>query len=107
MQQTPQSLVREYLVDLQDRITSTVALVDGGRFIVDAWTKPRGETLQGNRLAELFCDHIALPSCSRQLDHYLNRLKSISFQAIVTTRAHAEYLDATGLCDADDQIVLI
>lgn len=36
MQQSPQSLVREYLVDLQERITSTVALVDGGSFVVDS-----------------------------------------------------------------------
>ncbi len=56
MQQTPQSLVREYLVDLQERIISTVALVDGGRFLVDAWTKPRGETLQGNGVTQILED---------------------------------------------------
>jgi coproporphyrinogen III oxidase len=56
MQQNPQSLVREYLVDLQERITSTVALVDGGRFVVDAWTKPRGETLQGNGVTQILED---------------------------------------------------
>ena len=46
MQDNPIANVREYLVDLQERITSTVAMVDGGRFVVDRWTKPKGETLQ-------------------------------------------------------------
>ena len=48
MKQTSLSSVREFLIDLQDRITSTVAMVDGGSFVVDRWTKPAGEILQGN-----------------------------------------------------------
>ncbi len=45
--------VRDYLAGLQDRITSTVALVDGGRFVVDHWKKPAGETLQGQGVTQI------------------------------------------------------
>jgi len=50
------SAVREYLVDLQQRITSTVALVDGGQFVVDKWLKPRGERLQGRGITQILED---------------------------------------------------
>ena len=43
----PTQRVRDYLVNLQDRITSTIAVVDGGSFVVDHWKKPAGERLQG------------------------------------------------------------
>ena len=56
MQPTPTSLVREYLTDLQDRIVSTVALVDGGQFVVDRWTKPAGEPLQGSGITQILED---------------------------------------------------
>jgi coproporphyrinogen III oxidase len=56
MQQTPTSFVREYLTDLQDRIVSTVALVDGGSFVVDRWTKPAGEPLQGSGVTQILED---------------------------------------------------
>lgn len=46
-------LVRNYLVDLQDRITSTVGLVDGGHFVVDRWKKPAGERLQGEGITQI------------------------------------------------------
>jgi coproporphyrinogen III oxidase len=45
--------VRAYLTGLQDRITSTVALVDGGRFVVDHWKKPAGEMLQGDGITQI------------------------------------------------------
>ncbi|HEX5738656.1 MAG TPA: coproporphyrinogen III oxidase, partial [Hydrogenophaga sp.] len=45
--------VRDYLTDLQERITSTVALVDGGRFLVDRWKKEPGEALQGNGVTQI------------------------------------------------------
>ena len=45
--------VRDYLTGLQDRITSTVAVVDGGTFVVDAWSKPPGETLQGQGITQI------------------------------------------------------
>jgi coproporphyrinogen III oxidase len=40
--------VRDYLLGLQSRITSSIAGVDGGSFLTDAWEKPAGETLQGS-----------------------------------------------------------
>ena len=46
-------LVREYLTDLQDRITSAVSQVDGGQFVVDQWTKPAGERLQGSGTTQI------------------------------------------------------
>ena len=45
--------VRDYLTGLQDRITSTVAMVDGGAFLVDHWKKPAGETLQGQGITQI------------------------------------------------------
>ena len=47
------SEVRDYLTGLQDRITSTVALVDGGSFVVDHWQKPPGEKLQGQGITQI------------------------------------------------------
>ena len=41
--------VRNYLIDLQHRITTALTELDGqGSFISDAWEKPPGEMLQGN-----------------------------------------------------------
>lgn len=45
--------VRDYLTDLQDRITSTVSVVDGGAFHVDHWKKPKGERLQGQGMTQI------------------------------------------------------
>ena len=42
------SEVRKYLTGLQARITSAIALVDGGEFLRDVWEKAPGESLQGN-----------------------------------------------------------
>ena len=45
--------VRQYLTGLQDRITSTVSVVDGGEFVVDRWRKPAGEMLQGSGITQI------------------------------------------------------
>ena len=45
---TDVDMVREYLLDLQDRITTAFAAVDGGKFLKDKWKKGRGEALQGD-----------------------------------------------------------
>jgi coproporphyrinogen III oxidase len=46
--------VREYLVRLQDRITSSIASVDGGKdFLADAWQKAPDEPLQGSGLTKI------------------------------------------------------
>ena len=40
--------VKQYLLDLQDRITSATSEVDGKPFITDAWEKPKDSKLQGS-----------------------------------------------------------
>ena len=45
--------VRAYLVGLQTRITSAIAAVDGGEFLVDGWEKAPGEVLQGNGVTQI------------------------------------------------------
>lgn len=45
--------VRSYLVGLQTRITSAIAEIDGGDFLVDTWQKPAGEMLQGNGITQI------------------------------------------------------
>ncbi|MEO8655043.1 MAG: oxygen-dependent coproporphyrinogen oxidase [Ramlibacter sp.] len=44
----PTDTVRAYLLDLQQRITTAFAAVDGGTFARDAWSKASDEPLQGN-----------------------------------------------------------
>ena len=46
--------VRNYLIDLQHRITAALTELDGqGTFISDAWQKPPGEMLQGNGITKI------------------------------------------------------
>jgi coproporphyrinogen III oxidase len=45
--------VRSYLMGLQTRITTAIAEIDGGAFLVDAWQKPSGEQLQGNGVTQI------------------------------------------------------
>ncbi len=45
--------VRQYLLELQARITRAVAELDGGAFLVDAWEKPAGDPLQGNGITQI------------------------------------------------------
>ncbi len=45
--------VRQYLTGLQDRITQTIADMDGGTFVSDHWDKPAGERLQGQGMTRI------------------------------------------------------
>ena len=45
--------VRQFLTGLQDRITSAITGIDGTPFLVDRWTKPAGEKLQGNGITQI------------------------------------------------------
>ena len=45
--------VRHYLLDLQARLTGAVTAMDGGGFVVDPWSKPAGETLQGDGITQI------------------------------------------------------
>ena len=48
------SLVRDYLIGLQERIVGALETEDGsGKFIRDEWVKPPGEKLQGNGITRL------------------------------------------------------
>jgi coproporphyrinogen III oxidase len=40
--------VRDYLLDLQERIVTACSEVDGGKFLKDKWKKGKGEPLQGD-----------------------------------------------------------
>jgi len=53
---SPSPEVRRYLTGLQDRITSAVAMVDGGQFLVEPWKKPAGEKLQGDGITQILED---------------------------------------------------
>lgn len=50
---TNTSVVRDYLLDLQDRITSAIAAVDGQEFISDTWRKAADEPLQGDGITKI------------------------------------------------------
>jgi coproporphyrinogen III oxidase len=47
------SMVRQYLLDLQARITKAISEVDGSAFLVDAWKKQAEEPLQGNGITQI------------------------------------------------------
>ena len=53
MSEQPIAQVRDYFVGLQSRITGAIADIDGGRFVVDPWTKPPGEKLQGSGVTQI------------------------------------------------------
>ena len=46
-------IVREYLLDLQGRITTACAQVDGAAFIRDEWNKGKDEPLQGDGITAI------------------------------------------------------
>jgi coproporphyrinogen III oxidase len=56
MPMTKVDMVREYLLDLQQRITSVMARVDGSEFTVDRWKKGKGELLQGDGITMILED---------------------------------------------------
>jgi coproporphyrinogen III oxidase len=45
--------VKSYLLGLQASITSAISAIDGGSFLVDAWQKEPGETLQGSGITQI------------------------------------------------------
>lgn len=46
-------IVKSYLLALQERITSTISVVDGNAFVVDKWKKAKGEPLQGSGTTQI------------------------------------------------------
>jgi len=53
MSTDPVNLMREYLLGLQQRITSAIAEIDGHSFQSDAWEKAPGEPLQGSGVTQI------------------------------------------------------
>lgn len=47
------TLARQYLLGLQSRITTAIADLDGGQFLVDPWEKAAQEPLQGNGITQI------------------------------------------------------
>lgn len=47
------SAMRDYLLGLQQRITSAVLDIDGSTFVSDGWQKPPGERLQGQGVTQI------------------------------------------------------
>lgn len=45
--------VRQYLLGLQEQITSSIAALDGQAFVADHWQKAAGESLQGNGITAI------------------------------------------------------
>jgi coproporphyrinogen III oxidase len=45
--------VKSYLLGLQSSITAAISAIDGGSFLVDAWQKDPGETLQGSGITQI------------------------------------------------------
>lgn len=45
--------VKNYLLGLQSSITSAISAIDGGSFLVDAWHKEPGESLQGSGITQI------------------------------------------------------
>jgi coproporphyrinogen III oxidase len=90
----PTRRVRDYLTDLQDRITSTVAVVDGGAFVVDRWKKPAGERLQGQGITQILeggavferagCgfSHVSGPSLPPSATQHRPELSGAPFEAM-------------------------
>jgi len=47
---------KAFLLGLQERITQAIAELDGKAFLVDRWTKPAGEMLQGEGVTMILED---------------------------------------------------
>ncbi len=56
MSRAPTTAMREYLLGLQQRITSAISEIDGKAFVSDGWEKAPGEALQGNGITQILED---------------------------------------------------
>ena len=53
MSSAPAAAMRDYLLGLQQRITSAITEIDGQSFVSDAWEKAPGEPLQGSGVTQI------------------------------------------------------
>jgi coproporphyrinogen III oxidase len=56
MQTSQHQLARDFLMDLQSRITDAVSAIDGKAFLKDHWSKQPGDSLQGDGLTMILED---------------------------------------------------
>jgi len=56
MQHAHTLAMREYLLGLQQRITTAISEIDGRAFLSDGWEKAPGELLQGNGITQILED---------------------------------------------------
>jgi coproporphyrinogen III oxidase len=61
--------VREYLLALQQRIVDAMEQLDGGRFLLDGWTRAPGERLQGDGLTRCIDDGALLERAGCNFSH--------------------------------------
>jgi coproporphyrinogen III oxidase len=85
---------KEFLLGLQSRITQAVSQLDGQAFLVDHWTKPKGETLQGEGITMILEDggvferagcgfsHVTGPSLPPSATQHRPELAGLPFEAM-------------------------
>lgn len=85
---------KTYLKGLQQRITQAIAELDGTAFVVDAWRKPDGETLQGEGITMILEDgpvferagcgfsHVTGPSLPPSATQHRPELAGLPFEAM-------------------------
>ena len=61
--------VLSYLNELQTRIVGQLEVLDGGRFRPDAWTRGRGDSLEGSGLSCLLEDGVLLERAGVGFSH--------------------------------------
>jgi coproporphyrinogen III oxidase len=69
MIQTHVETMREYLLGLQQRITSAISEIDGKAFLSDAWEKSPGEPLQGNGITQILEDGVVFERAGCGFSH--------------------------------------
>ena len=85
---------RDFLLDLQARITRAIEEIDGGTFLEDHWHKPPGEALQGEGITKILEDgavferagcgfsHVTGPSLPPSATQHRPELSGLPFEAM-------------------------
>lgn len=63
------SSVKNYLIGLQDRITTTIEQMDGNSFLSDTWEKTPGEPLQGQGITRILENGLVFERAGCGLSH--------------------------------------
>jgi coproporphyrinogen III oxidase len=73
MPRTRVDAVRDYLLDLQKRITTEIARADGSSFVHDRWSRGKGETLQGDGITMILEDGPVMERAGCGFSHVVGR----------------------------------